>query len=706
MDSSRATPATDRAALGPCDPERALTELEDEPRRQQPGLVEKQGPATAPLSPDALAALDAVDSLVAITDYDGRTLLLNRACQEFLGLPADQVQGKWLWDLFAVGNKESLSKRIFEQLRRGQSRHELQRISPAGQQEARYMECSSRLIDRGPSLPPYVLLTGIDVTERRRAEQALRDSEERMRAVIQNMPVMMVAIGTLPDFDQPKINYDVLVWNQECQRVTGYTAAELFENFDTPTALLPDGDYRRKFEEDWRRLRTNIWNQVWQIRAKDGSIKTTVWCNMAERFPIPGWAAWGLGIDITEQVEARAALERAQEELEARVAQRTAELVAANKRLRREVAVREETEQALFHQTRVLRAILDSIADGVVVADQAGKLLLFNPAAERILQAGPVDAPPEEWPRVYGLYLPDRRTHYPPDQLALVRAIQGKRAHETLVYLNREGGPRDVWISVSACPVTDETGQMRGGVAVFRDITESIRSHEELRREQRLLQDLLRAHERDRQLLAYEIHDGMAQDVAGALMHLEAHQSKAKSDPASAQRDFEISLKLLRNTLDEARRVITGLRPPILDEQGIVAAIEYLINEHRLPNVVSIRFRHKVSARRFDPLLDGTIYRIVQEALSNVRKHSGADQAEVSLVQVGERLQLEIADNGVGFDPTQVAENRYGLEGIRERVRLLGGTVRVQSTLRKGTRIVIELPTAYAQPSQATRFQA
>lgn len=528
--------------------------------------------------------------------------------------------------------------------------------------------------------------------ERVHTDEALRASEGRLRTIFAGMPVMLWATAARPDFtkDPPEVTF--LAWNAECERVSGYRADEVIGNPRVYELLAPDEDYYRRLTQELEVLGNDFRDSHWLMRTRSGEMRMIAWSNLSGRMPIPGWAEWGIGIDVTEQYKAQQELIRARHDLEIRVDERTRELTTANDRLTREIENREVVQGALLHQTRILRAILNSIFDGVAVADRDGKFILFNKAAERILQTGAVEASPDDWPRIYGLYLPDRVTPYDPNELPLVRATRGEVVESAEIYLNRSDGPQGVWLSVNASPLEDHEGELQGGVALFRDITEMKRAHEELQAEQKLLQQLLRAHERDRQLLAYEIHDGLVQDVTGALLHLESYEGRRKRNADQAEAEFQLCMRLMRQTIDEARRVISGLRPPILDEQGIVAAIEYLLSEHRMRAPIEVDFHHAISVKHYDSLLEGTIYRIVQEALSNVFRHSRATRVEVALAEHNDLVQLQILDNGVGFDPRQVVENRYGLEGIRERARLLRGSARIESAPGQGTRVYVELP--------------
>jgi two-component system, NarL family, sensor histidine kinase UhpB len=251
------------------------------------------------------------------------------------------------------------------------------------------------------------------------------------------------------------------------------------------------------------------------------------------------------------------------------------------------------------------------------------------------------------------------------------------------------------WFSGRGRAMWDPAGNPIRFAGAIRDITETKRIEAALRSEQKLLRQLLNVHERERQLFAYEIHDGLSQQVTGSLMHLEASGQAADLTSAFARREFEEGVRLLREAVSEARRLLSGLRPPILDESGVVAAIEYLVTEVR-HLIGDVTFSHEVQFQRLAPPLESAIFRIVQEALNNIRVHARAKHVQVSLVERDQRLRLEIVDDGIGFDPQRVGDEHFGLQGIRERARLLDGHATTDSTPGQGTRIVVEFRLPHA----------
>jgi signal transduction histidine kinase len=227
-----------------------------------------------------------------------------------------------------------------------------------------------------------------------------------------------------------------------------------------------------------------------------------------------------------------------------------------------------------------------------------------------------------------------------------------------------------------------------------KEIAHRKSAEEAIQREQQLLRQLLEVYEDHRQMIAYEIHDGVIQHMVGALMTLEAvcGCSLPKEAVCSAREGMIRVVHLLRDAIAEARQLMQGLRPTALDDSGLVIAIEDLVHEVSRDQAKKIECSIQVQFRRLAPPLETTVFRIVQESLTNACRHGRSDEIRVGLTQVGDRIRIEVEDAGIGFDLEKVDPARFGLMGIRERARLFGGSATINSTPGRGTRIEVELP--------------
>jgi PAS domain S-box-containing protein len=142
-----------------------------------------------------------------------------------------------------------------------------------------------------------------EIAERKRAEEAVEEREERLRSVVQNMPVMLDAL----DADN-----EIIVWNEECERVTGYSAEEIVGNPKALELLYPDPDYLQRALAEWAK-RGDFRDWELELTGKDEGVRTIAWSNISEQFPIPGWPAWAIGVDVTERKRAEEALRESEE---------------------------------------------------------------------------------------------------------------------------------------------------------------------------------------------------------------------------------------------------------------------------------------------------------------------------------------------------------------------------------------------------------
>ena len=213
---------------------------------------------------------------------------------------------------------------------------------------------------------------------------------------------------------------------------------------------------------------------------------------------------------------------------------------------------------------------------------------------------------------------------------------------------------------------------------------------------QRIARDALRrivdAQELERRRLARELHDETGQALSSILLGLKALDEKVESD--DAREAVSTVRELVVATLRDVRRLAIELRPKVLDDFGLVPALERLTETFGGQTGIGIRFESGLADERLPAEVETALYRIVQESLTNIVKHSRARNISIVLVRKPSAVAAVIEDDGQGFDPVAVREGGFGLVGMRERVGLLDGRLQIESIEGSGTTLVAEVPLA------------
>jgi len=206
---------------------------------------------------------------------------------------------------------------------------------------------------------------------------------------------------------------------------------------------------------------------------------------------------------------------------------------------------------------------------------------------------------------------------------------------------------------------------------------------------------IIQAQEEERRRISRELHDGPAQNLANIVMRLELMERLWDQDIERVRRELSDLKQIVRQNLTDIRRVIFDLRPMALDDLGLVPAIKRYLADYGEKYGLAIDFLFFGEERRLDLAREVAIFRLVQEAVTNVRKHAMTGRAQIKLEMAPEKVTVVVKDNGRGFDVNRVREQkgeRLGLLGMEERVGLLGGKLHVQSAIGQGTRVIIEVP--------------
>jgi two-component system sensor histidine kinase DegS len=236
-------------------------------------------------------------------------------------------------------------------------------------------------------------------------------------------------------------------------------------------------------------------------------------------------------------------------------------------------------------------------------------------------------------------------------------------------------------------------------------IEERIRSKEEIERHLREYQALYRLYVKEVQLaiteertrIACDIHDGLVQTLVGLSYKLEFCEELLRTGSSSGLSTLAETKALLKGAINEAREVVFNLRPIYLDKQGLIPALRNYLKSYEKQYRIKTHLSVLGAEERLSSRSKIFLFRIVQEALANVYRHAQAGGVEVQLDMKNHRMRASIVDDGVGFDLEKIQDrpeklSSFGLTGMSERAKLLGGRTTVESRLGKGTRVVVEIP--------------
>jgi len=257
-----------------------------------------------------------------------------------------------------------------------------------------------------------------------------------------------------------------------------------------------------------------------------------------------------------------------------------------------------------------------------------------------------------------------------------------------------ELGRNGKWLHFTASPIRDDNGEIIGAIETLEDITERKGAEDNL---PYYLQEITRAQEKERKRIARELHDDTAQ-VLGSLSRQLDNFIRKKHGLAPNEVLFLKSLQAqLNRGVQSVHGFIQALRPSLLDDLGLIPALRSLAKGLQESDGISISLKVLGKERRFSPEVELLLFRIIQEAFNNIRRHAHASEAQVVVEFTEDRTKVTINDNGRGFELTGKVDylprsGKLGLAGMHERARLLRGTLEVKSTPGKGTTLIVEVP--------------
>ena len=359
----------------------------------------------------------------------------------------------------------------------------------------------------------------------------------------------------------------------------------------------------------------------------------------------------------------------------------------------RDITSRKETESALRRSEENYRSLVGEVKDYAIFAlDAEGRVITWNKGAEQIKGY----LPDEIIGKHFSVFYPreDVAAGKPERELE-VAAAEGRFEDEGGWRVRKDGSR--FWANVVITALRDEQGRLRGFAKVTRDITERKRAEDAVRE---LTGRLLRAQDEERRRIARELHDSTAQTLSGLALSLALIETRpAVTKDARTLKAIRESQKLAKRAATEIRNLSHLLHPPDLDTVGLLAAIRWHAARFSEQTAISVELGLPDDLCRLPSDIEIALFRVVQESLTNVQRHSGSKMAKVRITQSGHEVTVEIEDQGRGM-PDSVRNHHWegvsplgvGIAGMRERMKQLGGRLEIASGDGQGTTVKVTVP--------------
>ena len=635
-----------------------------------------------------------LDVVIAI-DNEYRITYWNAAAERLYGFKSDEVLGqqleqvnhyRWVKPEDEKAANDSLSATGSW---RGKNIH----LKKSG--EEIYVESSVSVLKDQSGNTIGLLAIIRDITERKRAEEELRTQKEILQKIFDHTPMMIGMIGTDGKW---------LMVNQAWERTMGWTFEELHQpNLDILAEVYPDPQEHQRVL-DFIAAPAGEWADF-KARVRDGRVLDVTFTNVR----LSDGKTLGFGLDITERKQAEEEIkwQASRAETLARIAS------SLNNQLDLDAVIHAICEEAIniFKVSQATMSLYDKKRDLLVYAGGVNVPPEYVATMEPITRSqfddflgamGPIIVIPDiqSFPDV-----PNARFSSDLDVRTVVTTAMLRNQELIGVLVVGVNGhvrefAKDELTLLKA--VSDQAAQAIANAQLLKAANEQ---HEQLRA---LSAKLVEAQESERKRLAREIHDDISQTLTASIMQLGTAKSLLPKSAKSAYTILEQTEELIKNTLEQTRLIIADLRPPVLDDLGLAPALRRLGDELQESTGATVKIKTSRLPRRLPAPIEVALFRIVQEALANIRRHAQAHHVTISLAKESERLTLSVQDDGIGFEK-QTSRSRqrgdmvieeglvipaghFGLIGIQERVTQLGGKLKVTSAPGQGATLRVELP--------------
>ncbi len=515
-----------------------------------------------------------------------------------------------------------------------------------------------------------------DIDRRKQAEEALRESEERHRRLIENLKGSHFIY-----VHDTKGVFQYL--GESVTDILGYTPEEFMTHYskymtDHPvnqavyrhTELSIQGIRQPPYEVNiWHKDGSSRWLEVQEVPVLDTMGKVV--------------AVEGVAQDITE---------------------------------------RKQAEEALRQSEREFRSTFENAAIGIAHVALDGHIRQFNNRFCDIAGYSPEDIIGKTCEEI--TFADDWKAEKEQMQLLLGGRIDHYFIEKR--YIRLGGSP--VWVNLTRSIQRDEAGQAEYFIVLVEDISERKQAEEALRnlnatlesrvaqrtaelkrrtkQLQKLTLDMSEAEDRERKRLAEILHDDLQQVLAAAKFHLSVMRNQARHDPSLQDIGTEID-QMLREAIEKTRSLSHELSPAVLRQDDLAEMLKWLAGRVQAKHGLVVHVRAHGQVNTQTDALKAFLYKAAQELLFNTVKHAQVNEARIRVRRVGRRICLSVSDRGRGFDVQEIGQTAgFGLLSIRERIELLGGRMKIRSTKGKGSTFVIAVPDGKVEPEPTGRAQS